>query len=286
MTRSRKIASIPIAAVKPPNSRKRNRVRFDELVQSVATVGLKRPVTVSRRGSGYDLVCGERRLDAVAALGEVEIPAILTQASPEDCILMGLVENIARWRHSSAELVDDISRQCRRHSVSEVAATLGLKEDLVRAIVYLLKHGERRLVSAVERGVVPPTLAVEIARAESPELQGALLEAYISDRHTSTQIGRMRKLLEQRHREQMKAQVGGVTVDSKALVRAYRQETERQQLLARKADLTQGRLAFIVGALKTLLGERMFATLLHREGFDRVPLTIMRRISTGTARPS
>jgi ParB family chromosome partitioning protein len=136
MKRSRRIASIPIAAVKPLNSRKRSRARFDELVQSVASVGLKRPVTVRRQAGEYDLVCGLGRLDAVAALGDIEIPALLTEAPIEDCILMGLVENIARWQRRSAELAGDV----------EVAAKLGLEEEFVQAIANLLKHGEKRLV--------------------------------------------------------------------------------------------------------------------------------------------
>ena len=47
-------------------------------------------------GEVYDLVCGQGRLEAFVALGQNEIPAIVIEASEEDCYVMSLVEN--QWR--------------------------------------------------------------------------------------------------------------------------------------------------------------------------------------------
>jgi ParB family transcriptional regulator, chromosome partitioning protein len=280
MKRSRKVVPVPISAIKVLNSRERNGARFKELVRSIGTLGLKRPITVSKRGDAYDLACGEGRMEAFAVLKQVDIPAILTEASVEDCILISLIENIARRRHSPVELVDEIGRLAKQYTAADIAARLDLSPDYVRGITYLLKHGEERLVSAVERGIIPPTLAVEIAKAKTPKLQGALLEAYVSEGHTSHQIAKMRKLVEQRHRGAMKAQYAEEQINSAALVRAYRQETSRQQLVSRKADLARARLTFIINALQRLLSERMFASLLRQESLDRVPLPVLRRISS------
>jgi ParB family chromosome partitioning protein len=78
MRRNRKIRSIPISAITVLNPRDRRPAPFKELVGSIASVGLKRPITVSHRdGSGnYELVCGEGRIEACAALKQKEIPAI------------------------------------------------------------------------------------------------------------------------------------------------------------------------------------------------------------------
>lgn len=117
-------------------------------------------------------------------------------------------------------------------------------------------------------------------------MQGALLEAYVNERHTSKQIEKMRKLVEQRHRSAVKGKFADKKINSAVLVRAYRQETNRQQLIARKADLTQARLTFIVQALRTLLNERMFASLLREEGLDKLPLPVLRMISSSSASSS
>ncbi|MGY8685351.1 plasmid partitioning protein RepB C-terminal domain-containing protein [Bradyrhizobium sp. UFLA05-153] len=283
MKRRRKIESIPIAAIKVLNPRARSRSRFKEMVRSIGTVGLKRPITASKgkTANGYELVCGERRMEAFSVLGQADIPAILVEASTEDCILMSLVENIARRRHSPIELVSDIGRLAKSYKAPDIAAKLGVTQDFARAIAYLIKHGEDRLIGAVERGIVPPTLAVEIARAKTPKLQGALLEAFVNKKHTSNQIEKMRKLVEQRHRKSMKAQFADEKINAASLVRAYRQETERQQLVAKKADLTHARLVFVINALKALMSERMFTSLLREEGLDKLPLPVLRRISAG-----
>ena len=58
------------------------------------------------------------------------------------------------------------------------------------------------------------------------------------------------------------------------MVRAYKQETERQRSMVMKADLTERRLLFIVSALKELFNDENFITLLRAEGLDTVPLQI------------
>jgi ParB family transcriptional regulator, chromosome partitioning protein len=281
MKRSRKIASVPIAAIKVLNPREHSQNRFKEIVKSIDAVGLKRPITVSKRENTncYELACGAIRMEAFSALNQAEIPAILVAASTEECILMSLVENIARRRNSPVELIGDIGRLAKHYTVQDIAAKLDLSPEFVRAITYLLKNGEDRLISAVERGVVPPTLGVEIAKAKTPKVQGALLETFISERHTAKQIGKMRKVVEQRHRRSIRAQFTDETINPRALVRAFQQETGRQQIIARKADLTLARLVFIINALKTLLSERMFTSILRREGVGQPPLPVLHRMS-------
>jgi ParB family chromosome partitioning protein len=96
------IRQVPIDAITILNPRVRNKRIFNELVTSIEHLGLKRPITVSARPdqSGYDLVCGQGRLEAFVALGQTEIPALVLEASEEDCFVMSLVENLARRHHS------------------------------------------------------------------------------------------------------------------------------------------------------------------------------------------
>ena len=58
---------------------------------------------------------------------------------------------------------------------------------------------------------------------------------------------------------------------SDALVRAYRQETDRQKLMIKKAELTQGRLLFVVEAFRLLRDDENFLTLLRAEGLELMP---------------
>src|SRR5437764_8238443 len=110
MTEPNDIEMIPLEAITVLNARERNQRVFGELVTSIAHLGLKKPITVTRRqdGSRYDLVCGQGRLEAFIALDESAIPAIVIEASEEDCYVMSLVENLARRNPRSLELMREI----------------------------------------------------------------------------------------------------------------------------------------------------------------------------------
>lgn len=62
------------------------------------------------------------------------------------------------------------------------------------------------------------------------------------------------------------------------LLRVYQRETDKQRLLARKADFTQARLFFIVEAMKDLQSDEGFITLLRAEGLVTMPQALAARI--------
>lgn len=99
------IQMIPVAEIRVLNPRARNKAKFLEIVGNISKLGLKKPIAVSRRGTddgGYDLVCGQGRLEAYFALGQTEVPAVVVVVPREDRFIMSLVENIpvrffGRW---------------------------------------------------------------------------------------------------------------------------------------------------------------------------------------------
>jgi ParB family chromosome partitioning protein len=78
MRASSEVQMVPVDAITVLSPRARNKRVFHELITSIAHLGLKKPITVSRRETepGYDLVCGQGRPEAFIALGQSEIPAI------------------------------------------------------------------------------------------------------------------------------------------------------------------------------------------------------------------
>jgi ParB family chromosome partitioning protein len=112
MPASTTVEAIPLDAIDVINPRARSRKVFQEIVDSIAAVGLKRPITVAARrgpaGLRYDLVCGQGRLEAFRELGQSTIPAVVVEAGNEDCLVMSLVENVARRQHQALDLLHDI----------------------------------------------------------------------------------------------------------------------------------------------------------------------------------
>lgn len=281
------IISISIASIEVLNPRARNRKVFDELVESIRAVGLKRPVTVRRApsGEGYELICGQGRMEAFVQLRQTEIPAMVIEANRDECFVMSLVENMARRNLSPLELIREVGvlRQ-RGYSHADIARKIGFSPEYVYSINALLENGEERLLDAVERGIIPHTIAAEIARANDTEVQRALTEAYEQGSLPGDQILAIRRIVDDRNligkgiKSIRTGRPRTQPTSAAALVRAYQKEVERQKLLVKKATLTQGRLTFIVGALAKLLSEDHFVTLLRAEGMASLPQPLAQRL--------
>src|SRR5688572_7125662 len=284
------VRMIPVGEITILNPRTRNRRIFGELVTSIKRLGLKKPITVAQREgrAGYDLVCGQGRLEAFIILGQTEIAAVVVDASQEDCFVMSLVENLARRQHSPLDLMREIGiLRERGYTIGQIAVKTDFSDEYISAICYLLDHGEDRLLTAVDRGVVPATIAMEIAKATDTDVQDALTEAYERKSLPGNQVLAIRRIIEQRKATGKGLAHGGressrnrKRVSADSLVRAYRKETQRQKLLIKRATLSQTRLLFVVNALRRLLADEHFVTLLRAEGMQTLPRPLIERLNS------
>jgi ParB family chromosome partitioning protein len=154
-SRRLRITLIPIARVEILNSRKRNMKIFEEIVENIKSIGLKKPITVTERPGDYGnpkylLVCGEGRLNAFRILGETHIPALVVDVSDEDAFIMSLAENIARGGHRPLEILADIEILRKRgYDADIIIHKTGLSTKYVKDIVFLLGQGGERLIEGV-----------------------------------------------------------------------------------------------------------------------------------------
>lgn len=196
------IIQIEIAKIKFLNPRTRNKVVHEEIKESIKKRGLSKPISVRAIDEGdfkYALICGQGRIEALVALGETIIPAIIRDVSEEDAYVMSLVENIARRRPRSNELLQVIKdMKIRGLSDSEISEITGYSSNWVSSINMLLDKGEHKLLSAVERGNLPLYLAVQFARCETEEAQDILTEAYDKKLIKSRDIIKIKHILNQR----------------------------------------------------------------------------------------
>jgi ParB family chromosome partitioning protein len=285
------IEMVPIDAIAVLNPRGRSRRVHREIIDNIEAVGLKRPITVSRRQlpggeTRYDLICGQGRLEAFQALGQHAIPAIVVELGEEDCMVRSLVENVARPQHRAIDLMRAVGDLRKRgYSDAEVAEKIGVTPSWVSLIVGLLEKGEERLITAVEAGLIPLSLAVTIAKSDDAGVQQALADAYADGKIKGRNIETVRRLLERRQRRGgLGAQrFGRSTVRQRPtadqLVQIFRKEADRQRLIAKKADFVQSRLLFIVQALKELRQDQAFSNLLRAEQLDTMPRALDARLA-------
>lgn len=113
-----RVEQVPLDKITVINPRARNRKVFEDIVKNIGQLGLKRPITDTRKsgpdGDRFDLVCGQGRLEAYRALGQTDIPALVVEATEADGLVMSLVENIARRQHRAIDLLHDIEGMKRR----------------------------------------------------------------------------------------------------------------------------------------------------------------------------
>lgn len=282
------VVSIPIAEIRIANPRSRNRIKWQLVVQSIATVGLKRPITVAMRpdpdsdGRRYDLVCGQGRMEAFVELGEATIPAIVIQAPEQDRQLMSLVENIARRPASTHAILFEVRvLRERGYKREEISLKLGLDRAYLYGICHLIDKGEEFLVSSVEAGRIPLSVAVEIATGNNHDVSRALSEAYEKGDLRGARISAARRVITQRlerQRLQGQTQPARRKLTGQALVQEYKQKIREQTALVLKANRTRDRLILLTSAARLLFADENFRTLLKAEGMKNVPAELAGRL--------
>ena len=280
------VERVPIAEIHIANPRSRNSLKFQAIVSSIGAVGLKRPITVSRRemetdGIRYDLVCGQGRLEAFLALGESTIPAIVLDAPRKDQFLMSLVENIARRQPSNRALIPEVRNlKTRGYSTEEIARKLGLDRSYIYGVANLLEKGEEKLIEAVEAGKLPVSVAIEIATGKDHDIQCALSDAYERGVLRGSRLTAAKRIIAARIKKQRESgkiqSARKLTADS--IVKEYQHQIREQKNLINKANLTRDRLLLVTSAVRELMANEHFVTLLRAEGLDDFPEQLAARL--------
>jgi len=276
------IIMIPIERIRVLNPRPRDKKKFEQIVQSIKNLGLKKPIQVSLRSAeegtepGYDLVCGQGRMEAFLALGHKEIPAIVVEVSREERLLRSLVENMARRLPSRLALMNEIERlKADGYSNVEIGKKLDIADGTVGGYIALKKAGEERLLDAAINGKIPLGVAMDIAKADSPELQRELLKGFESKELNQFAIRTVKRLIDQRRfvgkGRDTEADKKKSRTNADSLINAFKRESQKQRLMVKKARLCDAKLVITVTALGKLLGDENFFNLLRAESLADIP---------------
>lgn len=283
---AQKIEWVPIDQVVVVNPRERNRKVFREIVENIRKIGLKRPITVTRRmeddSEWFDLVCGQGRLEAYQMLGQENVPALVVSAEPDDCLIASLVENCARRQHNAIDLLQDIGAMSDRgHSIAEIARKTGLSSEYVNGVTRLLSKGEQRLLRSVESRTIPLSVAVEIADADDEGIQRALHEAYDRGLLKGKRLLAARRLVEIRKRRGKALDNAPRTshrMTTAKLIETYEQDVARKRELIDRSRTTHDHLLLITEGLRRLSLDERFVALVEDEDLATLPAVLSDRI--------
>ena len=107
------IEQLPINQISPNPYQPRkefNQISLNELAHSIKQHGLAQPVIVRKNDNRYELIVGERRLEACKLNNFETIPAIIKDISDKQSCEIALVENIDRENLNVIEIAQSLNQ--------------------------------------------------------------------------------------------------------------------------------------------------------------------------------
>jgi ParB family transcriptional regulator, chromosome partitioning protein len=137
------LREIPVSAIAPNPFQPRKTFEqgaLDELQASIAQYGVLVPILVRKRGERYELIAGERRWRACAALHKETIPALLRESDDRDSLEVAIVENLQRENLNPLEEAQGIAHLIEEYALTQddVAARLGKSRPSITNTLRLL----------------------------------------------------------------------------------------------------------------------------------------------------
>jgi len=187
-TNSDEVIKIPIENI-VPNPRQPRKYfaeeNLKELAESIKEHGVIQPIIVTKADGKYELIAGERRLQASKLAKMSEVPAIVRLATSQQKLELALVENIQRHNLNAIEEAKAYQELHSEFNLTqeEIAKRTGKSRSAIANIIRLLE-----LPVEIQRGIIEGKITEGHARAilglENPEKQRALYELILKNNLT------------------------------------------------------------------------------------------------------
>ncbi len=168
-----------------------------ELVESIRQHGVVQPIVVRPRGERYDLVAGQRRLEAVRRLEMAAIPAIVREATDQQMLEVALIENIQREDLNCVDRAAAYRNFQKTFTLTaeQIAERLGQDRTTVTNYLRLLSLPER-VLELLKSDSLTMGHARALVAMENPEEQTKLalkiVQLGMSVRQTEAMVARIK----------------------------------------------------------------------------------------------
>jgi ParB family chromosome partitioning protein len=157
---------------------------LDELAKSIAQNGLLVPVIVRPLENYYELISGNRRVEACKKLGWKYIPAIIVEMNDKEAFIASLVENIQRETLDpiqEAKAYNDFVHKYGWGSVTELAKLIGKSEPYVSHRIMLLNL-PKEVQDLISTRQLKPSTARELVWINDPRKQKEIAEKAVKEK--------------------------------------------------------------------------------------------------------
>lgn len=179
-------STLPISEVKPNKGQPRKTFRPEELAEltdSIKQNGILQPLLVRKKGSGYEIVAGERRYQAAKAAGLSEVPVVIREISDDEVFKLALIENLQRSDLSPLEEAQGYRQLIKEKGLTqeELAKILSKSRSAITNTLRLLDLPEE-VQGLVEEGKLTAGHARAILAVPSEEGRIQLAQKVVEER--------------------------------------------------------------------------------------------------------
>lgn len=155
---------------------------LDDLVKSIAVLGVIQPITVRKIEGGYELISGERRFRASQIVGLETIPAYVRLANDQEMLEMALVENIQRQDLDAIEIALSYQRLLDEINLTQEQLSHRVGKDRTSISNYLrLLKLDPIIQTGIRDGMISMGHGRAIIAIDDVDLQLEIYEKVISD---------------------------------------------------------------------------------------------------------
>lgn len=164
--------------------------KLNELADSIKIHGIIQPLIVSKiNANQFELIAGERRLQAAKLAGLKEVPVILRNANEQEKLELAVIENIQRHDLNPIEEAKSFHKLREEFNLSqeEIAKKLGKSRSAIANKIRLLSL-PIEIQKALLENKITEGHAKAILAVENPEKQKALFEMILKNNLTVRQV--------------------------------------------------------------------------------------------------
>ena len=179
-------STLLISEIKPNKGQPRKTFRPEELAEltdSIKQNGVLQPLLVRKKGTGYEIVAGERRYQAAKAAGLTEVPVVIRDISDDDVFKLALIENLQRSDLSPLEEAQGYRQLIKEKGLTqeELAKLLSKSRSAITNTLRLLDL-PKEVQELVEEGKLTAGHARAILAVPSEEGRIQLAQKVVAER--------------------------------------------------------------------------------------------------------
>lgn len=158
-----------------------NHAALEELIASIRAHGILQPLVVSRSNDGYQLIAGERRLQAAKIIGLPNVPVIIRSATKQQQLELALVENLQRQELNPLDAAAAYRRLSAEFNLTqeEIAQRIGKSREAIANAMRLL-HLPQDLQKLLREGKLSEGHAKILLSLDNPKDQRKLAEQILT----------------------------------------------------------------------------------------------------------